>query len=114
MDNNYERLIITKDWVRDFRDICVCALRYALGRHTYVVEEVCSFIKDNPTLILDKRTVGVMLRDIELQLCVYENNIDEGEFKYSHQCDLDCIKDLKEFLISYGKSNFKETNKDNN
>lgn len=107
MDNNYESLIVTKDWVRDFRDICICALRYALGRHTYVVEEVCSFIKDNTTLILDKRVIGVMIRDIEAQLCFYE-------FKPSYQCDLDCIKDLKEFLIDYDKSNFKETNKDNN
>lgn len=112
MDNNYERLMVTKDWVRDFRDICICALRYALGRHTYVVEEVCSFIKDNATLVLDKRVIEVMVRDIELQICSYENNINDGELKYAYQFDLDCIKDLRGFLISYDKSNFSKTSED--
>lgn len=30
----------------ELRDIIVCALRYALPRHTYAVEEVCSYIKN--------------------------------------------------------------------
>ena len=48
----------------DLKDIVICALRYAIGRKTYVTEEVCSYIKKYPKLI-DKRVKDVMLRDLE-------------------------------------------------
>lgn len=98
--------------LRDFKDICICALRYALPRHTYVVEEVCSFVKKHADDILDRRVIGVMLRDIKEQLDYYYFHVAEMVGKYDWQCDLDCIKDLKEFLINYDKSNFSETSKD--
>lgn len=48
----------------DLKDIVICALRYAIGRKTYVTEETCSYIKAHPKLI-DKRVKEVMLRDLE-------------------------------------------------
>ena len=48
----------------DLKDIVICALRYAIGRKTYVTEEVCSYIKEHPKLI-DKRVKEVILRDLE-------------------------------------------------
>lgn len=93
--------------LRDFKDICICALRYALPRHTYAVEEVCSFIKKHANDILDKRVISVILRDIEEQLDYYNFHVVEMVGKYNWQCDKDCIEDLKEFLISYDKLYFR-------
>lgn len=45
------------------KDMIICALRYALGRRTYVTEETATFIKENPKLI-DRRVKSVMLNDL--------------------------------------------------
>lgn len=68
----------------EFRDMIICALRYALPRHTYVVDEVCSWIEKHPT-ILDQRMINVMLKDVKEQLRFYNKNgvdsISEIDFK---------------------------------
>lgn len=46
------------------QDIVICALRYAIGRKTYVTSEVCEFIMQQPNLI-DDRVKTIMLRDLE-------------------------------------------------
>lgn len=48
----------------ELQDIVLCALRYAIGRKTYVTSEVCEFIMKHPNLI-DDRVKNVMLRDLE-------------------------------------------------
>ena len=48
----------------ELQDIVICALRYAIGRKTYITEEVCSYIREHPELI-DARVKTVMLRDLE-------------------------------------------------
>ncbi len=48
----------------ELQDIVLCALRYAIGRKTYVTLEVCEFIMKHPNLI-DYRVKRVMLRDLE-------------------------------------------------
>lgn len=48
----------------ELQDIVLCALRYAIGRKTYVTSEVCEFIMKHPNLI-DYRVKRVMLRDLE-------------------------------------------------
>ena len=48
----------------ELQDIVLCALRYAIGRKTYVTSEVCEFIMKHPNLI-DNRVKTVMLRDLE-------------------------------------------------
>lgn len=45
-------------------EMLICAERYALGRMTYVVKDVCVFIGDNLHLLLDKDR-AVMIEDIE-------------------------------------------------
>lgn len=57
----------------DLKDIVICALRYAIGRKTYVTEEVCDYIKEHPELI-DERVKTVMLRDLEDLDKYYEKN----------------------------------------
>lgn len=59
--------IYQKDFVpvnADFKDIVICALRYALGRRTYVVQEICEFISNNLDKVVDVRTAGIILDDL--------------------------------------------------
>ena len=56
----------------NFKDIIISALRYALPRHTYIVDSTCSWIEANPHL-LDSRMVGVMKQDVKKQLKHYQN-----------------------------------------
>lgn len=47
----------------ELKDIVISALRYALGRRTYITQETSEFIMNNPNLI-DERVCIVMLRDL--------------------------------------------------
>lgn len=58
----YKETMITIDY--ELQDIVICALRYAIGRKTYVTSEVCEFIMKHPDLI-DDRVKTIMLRDLE-------------------------------------------------
>lgn len=46
------------------RDMIISALRYALGRRTYITDETSEFIVENKTII-DSRMKQVMLRDLK-------------------------------------------------
>ena len=48
----------------ELQDIVIGALRYAIGRKTYVTSEVCEFIMKHHNLI-DDRVKTIMLRDLE-------------------------------------------------
>lgn len=56
----------------DFKDIIISALRYAIPRHTYIVDATCSWIEAHPFL-LDSRMVGIMKQDVKKQLKHYQN-----------------------------------------
>jgi hypothetical protein len=56
----------------DFRDIIISALRYAIPRHTFIVDSTCSWIEAHPFL-LDSRMVGIMKQDVKKQLRHYQN-----------------------------------------
>ena len=62
--------------IRDLKDMIISALRYALGRRTYITGETAEFIKRYPELI-DERVKYVMLRDLE------------EYFKKREFCDID-------------------------
>lgn len=53
------------------RDMIISALRYAIGRKTYIVEETIDFIKSYPNLI-DERTKKIMLEDLKSTIDYYE------------------------------------------
>ena len=57
-------MIIKDADVRDLKDMIISALRYALGRRTYITGETAEFIKRYPELI-DERVKSVMLKDLE-------------------------------------------------
>lgn len=85
---------------RDFKDMIISALRYAIPRHTYIVDETCEFIKNNAKLILDDRVVAIMLRDLNDQLDYYKATWDEGVATMWHS-DYDTLDDLRRFLEDY-------------
>lgn len=51
----------------DFGAVLICAVRYALGRRTYMPSLVTEYIMGHCHLTLDSNTLGVMIRDIEEQ-----------------------------------------------
>lgn len=74
----------------DLRDIVISALRYALYRHTYMLDLTCDFIKNNSRMF-NERMLNVMLRDIEKRL----EDHDLKDFERAS------IEELKNFLESY-------------
>lgn len=65
----------------ELKDMIISALRYAIGRRTYITEETCSFIKKYHELI-DERVKEVMLRDLKnLNMYYKETDIDYPVFK---------------------------------
>lgn len=76
----------------ELKDIVICALRYSLGRRTYITRATADFIKDNPKLI-DKRVKNVMLNDLKQ----YFDERKQWEIK-DDSCDYETWLDLKQWL----------------
>lgn len=72
---------------RDLRDIVISALRYAIGRRTYVTCATCDFIMKNSRMI-DKHMKDVMLNDLK--------NIEDYYDK--DDCDYKMFIKFKEWL----------------
>ena len=60
----------------DFGCVLNCAIRYCLGRRTYMPGLVTNFIKNSCGDLMNKKTVEVMIRDIEECEC-YGDRCDE-------------------------------------
>ena len=84
-------MIIKDEDIWDLKDMIMCALRYALGRKTYITSETAEFIKRYPELI-DERVKGVMLRDLEEYFQKMES------FKFDDECDFNTWKNLYSWL----------------
>ncbi len=70
---------LKNNW-NELQDVVICALRYAIGRKTYVTSEVCEFIMKHPNLI-NGRVKTVMLRDLEnLDELYKKDDIDYAPF----------------------------------
>ena len=86
VDNN----IIIKD-LHDFQDIIISALRYSLGRRTYINSETADFIKKYSEII-DERVKKIMLKDLEEYFECRDIYYKDDE------CDYNTWKDLYEWL----------------
>lgn len=89
------KTIIDKE--NDFGDIMIMALRYALGRRTYVTGEVPSFIKQNAEFI-NERICIVMLRDITRYIEDRRNGIQKDD-----DCDFNSWLLLQTWLFNVAK-----------
>ena len=65
----------------ELKDMIICALRYAIGRKSYITLAVCDYIVKHPDLI-DNRVKNVMLRDLKnLDMYYINEDIDFKVFK---------------------------------
>lgn len=75
--------------LEDISAMLVSAVRYALGRSTYIVSWTCDFIKDNLHLITEKDKC-IMIRDIK----------EQEKYGYGNDCDkaswIKLLKSLEE------------------
>lgn len=78
----------------DFKDIVICALRYSLGRRTYITQTTADFIKNYPSII-DNRVKQVMLNDLK------EYFDGRGILWHDDDCDYNTWLDFKEWLEKY-------------
>ena len=92
------KLTFYDDWCV-FEDVLLCAFRYAIGRHTYVVSEICDFFEKNCHLI-SKRMLAVMNRDLDIQIEQYEKFEDDSA---NVRMDLDTLRNFKKFLVHVEK-----------
>lgn len=67
--------------MEDFESIIICAIRYALGRRTYIVGTVCRFVLKYLGKISDK-SLYVIERDIREHGHI-------GSDAYGDKCDFD-------------------------
>lgn len=59
-----------------FEEVVICAIRYALGRRTYVVEDICNYIESIlPDLSI--YSINIIIRDIK----------DQESWGYGDECD---------------------------
>ena len=76
---------------RNLKDLVISAVRYALGRKTYITGLTSDFIINNPSLI-DERVKKVMIKDLEeyfaYRSCYYNDD----------ECDYQSWLRLYEFL----------------
>lgn len=77
----------------DLKNLIISALRYAIGKKTYIVLDTCNYIKNHPELI-DERVRQVMLKDLEDLDMYYEE---------SDTIDLPVFIELRKWLENYMK-----------
>lgn len=64
----------------DLKDIVISALRYAIGRKTYITSTISEYIMEHPELI-DLRVRDVMLKDLEeIENYYKKDDVDYKEF----------------------------------
>ena len=73
--------------IEDISAMLVGAVRYALGRRTYIVDWTCEFIRNNTHLLLEKDK-KVIIRDIE----------EQKNYGYGDKCDEKCWLALLKYL----------------
>lgn len=80
---------------RDLKDMIICALRYSLGRRTYIVGETSEYIISHPELI-DSRVKQVMLNDLNKYLEDRQNC-----YVHDDDCDFNYWMHLKNWLENF-------------
>ncbi len=70
----------------DFGCIINSALRYSIGRHTYMPSVVADFVRKYMN-VLDTKTIGIMIDDIDREF-QYRDKIDYADLWRSLQSDL--------------------------
>lgn len=64
---------LTKD---EFSSLCVCAVRYALGRRTYMPQIISGIVSSRKSK-LTKNSLDAIIRDVEDPICGYGDDCDK-------------------------------------
>lgn len=88
----------------DFQLMMCSALRYALGRHTYMVQATAEYLADK-LVYFSRKTLDVMLEDIKRY---FTGTVPLG---YEHDCDIASWTDLNDRLSDEIKKR-KDRNRD--
>lgn len=75
---NKKRTRKSKVYDEDMGTIAICAVRYALGRESYMPRLVQDFVKRHPEII-DANIKAVMIRDINEADTIHECTLPSGE-----------------------------------
>jgi hypothetical protein len=78
--------------------ILICAVRYALGRMTYVVDEVCQYVATKPPE-LSKNCINIIIRDIEEKM--------EWHHKSGYMLGMECDEKTWRWLLERLKGSAK-------
>lgn len=80
----------------DFSSLCICAVRYAIGRRTYMPSIIIDTV--SPLLqFLDKKSLFVILRDVKEAKDLGDENIDKPKwlaFIDRVQCQYDALETI--------------------
>ena len=82
---------------RDLKDILICALRYALGRKTYITGLVADYIMEHREFI-DERVKNVMLNDLNNYFRCRKGTITRFGKPNDDECDYNKWLELKNWL----------------
>ena len=104
-DKDFIVLFIPKDEIDDFGAILNCAVRYCIGRESYMPNLVMKYIMKHPH-ILTPKSVGCMIHDLEH---VKEQPQTEWEKAHNRTAfGLDYQQDLWMQFLSWLKERMKE------
>lgn len=93
-------LVMPAEWMEPFNDpnmhlIVIGALRYSMGRMTYMPKVTCDFIKRHMTL-WNENTLSILIRDIREHLTDYAEHEPYPETWYGLQLALEArLNELK-------------------
>ena len=76
MSNNKSLNVLTFVPGEDFWNVVTCACRYCLGRRTYMPYTVTEWIMENCEGKMPKKTLAVMINDIEGARNEFEGTMD--------------------------------------
>lgn len=79
----------------DLKDIVISALRYAIGRRTYITSETANFII-NHLEIIDERVKTIMIKDLEEYF-----DLRHSKFYNDDDCDYQNWIKLYKFLLKH-------------
>lgn len=83
---------------RELEDIVISAMRYALYRHTYVLDSTCYFVRVYAEELITERVYSVILHDVENRLKDWRANEDD-----MWRNDKIYIETFKDWLVKYGQ-----------
>ena len=73
--------------ISDISAMLVGAVRYALGRRSYIVNWTCEFIRNNKHLLTEK-DIQIIIKDIK----------EQKQYGYGDKCDEECWLILLDYL----------------